>query len=167
MSARFWRVSTSQSQAFEFIYGNWNVLNRKLRDVADPACEEWVQFDAASEVSPILQGIGHVDRMYVARPSDGEPFEGFTLRLYNPSTETWSIWWSSTRSPGHLDPPVVGQFVDGCGTFECDDVVGGHAVKVRFEWRADDVAPAWRQSFSYDGGASWKLNWEMTFSRSE
>jgi hypothetical protein len=159
-------MQTSQSQAFEFIYGTWTVLNRKLRDVADPMCEEWVEFEATSEVFPILQGIGHVDRMYVAHPSDGEPFEGFTLRLYEPSTKTWSIWWSSTRSPGRLDPPVVGQFVDGCGTFECDDVVSGHAVKVRFEWRADAVAPAWCQSFSYDGGASWKLNWEMTFTRS-
>jgi len=160
-------MHTPQSQAFEFIYGHWMVHNRKLRDVADPACEEWVQFDAASEVIPILHGIGHIDRMYVARPSDGDAFEGFTLRLYDPSTETWSIWWSSTRAPGHLDPPVVGQFADGRGTFECDDVVGGHAVRVRFEWCADDVAPTWRQSFSYDDGSSWKLNWEMTFTRSE
>jgi hypothetical protein len=29
-------MQTSQSQAFEFIYGNWEVLKRKLRDVADP-----------------------------------------------------------------------------------------------------------------------------------
>jgi hypothetical protein len=160
-------MNTPESQAFEFIYGNWNVHNRKLRDVADPACEEWVQFDATSEVSPILRGIGHIDRMYVPHPSDGDSFEGLTLRLYEPSSETWSIWWSSTRSPGRLDPPVVGQFVDGCGTFECDDMVGGHPVKVRFEWRADDEAPTWRQSFSYDDCASWKLNWEMTFTRSE
>jgi hypothetical protein len=159
-------MQTSQSQAFEFIYGNWTVLNRKLRDVADPTCEEWVEYDATSEVFPILDGIGHVDRMHVPHPSDGDPFEGFTLRLYDPSTETWSIWWSSTRSPGRLDPPVVGRFVDGYGTFECDDVVGGHDVKVRFEWRADVGAPAWRQSFSYDEGASWKLNWEMSFTRS-
>jgi hypothetical protein len=160
-------MQASQSHAFEFIFGKWKVLNRKLRDVSDPTCEEWVQFDATSEVFPILQGVGHVDRMYVPDPSDGDPFEGFTLRLYDPSTESWSIWWSSTRSPGRLDPPVVGQFVDGCGTFECDDVIGGHAVTVRFEWRADEKLPTWRQSFSYDEGASWKLNWEMTFTRSE
>jgi hypothetical protein len=116
-------------------------------------------------VFSILEGIGHIDRMYVRQPSDGDPFEGFTLRLYDPSTETWSIWWSSTRSPGRLDPPVVGQFVDGRGTFEREDTVGGHAVKVRFEWRADAVAPTWLQSFSYDEGKTWKLNWEMLFTR--
>lgn len=103
--------------------------------------------------------------MYVRQPSDGDPFEGFTLRLYDPSTETWSIWWSSTRRPGQLEPPVVGQFVNDRGRFECDDVVGGYAVKVRFEWQADAVAPVWRQYFSYDLSNTWKLNWEMMFSR--
>jgi hypothetical protein len=47
------------------------------------------------------------------------------------------------------------------------DVVGGYAVKVRFEWRADELAPTWCQSYSYDAGVSWKLNWEMTLTRSE
>lgn len=108
-----------------------------------------------------------MERMYVPLPSDGDPFEGFTLRLYEPATDTWKIWWSSTRSPGQLDPPVVGRFVNDHGTFECNDVVGGHPVTVRFEWRADLVAPTWRQSFSYDEGASWKLNWDMTFTRSD
>jgi hypothetical protein len=158
-------MQTSQSQAFEFIYGHWSVHNRKLRNVADPVCEEWVEFNAQSEVFPILEGVGHVDRMYVATPSDGEPFEGFTLRLYDPSTQTWRIWWSSTRTPGQLDPPVIGRFVDDHGIFDCEDVVNGHNISVRFEWQADPVEPRWRQSFSYDGGASWKVNWEMTFTR--
>ena len=44
--------------------------------------------------------------MYVPRPLDGDPFEGFTLRLFDLTTQTWSIWWSSTRAPGRLEPPV-------------------------------------------------------------
>jgi hypothetical protein len=156
-----------QSQAFEFIYGRWSVHNRKLSDTTDPTCDEWVEFEANSDVFPVLEGIGHIDRMYVPHPAEGDPFEGFTLRLYDPSTESWRIWWSSTRSPGQLDPPVVGQFTNGHGVFECDDVVGGHPVRVRFEWLADDAAPIWRQSFSYDEGSTWKLNWEMFFTRSD
>jgi hypothetical protein len=158
-------MTSTQSRAFEFVYGEWIVHNRKLRDVADPECGEWLEFSATSDVFPILDGIGHIDRMYVAHPSDGHAFEGFTLRLFDPAKETWSIWWSSTRTPGRLDPPVVGQFVDGVGTFECDDVVGGHNVKVRFQWQSDADTPTWRQFFSYDAGASWNLNWEMTFRR--
>ena len=165
--ARVRFVQSLKSRSFEFLYGHWKVHNRKLRDVADPSCEDWVEFDASSEVFPILGGIGHVDRIYVPSPSDGEPFEGFTLRLYEPSTETWRIWWSSTRAPGRLDPPVGGRFVGEEGTFECDDVIDGRHVKVRFEWRANDVAPSWRQFFSYDEGASWTLNWEMNLTRSD
>jgi hypothetical protein len=40
--------------AFDFIFGTWIVHNRKLRDVTDPECEEWVEFDARSEAFPVL-----------------------------------------------------------------------------------------------------------------
>jgi hypothetical protein len=158
-------LQREEVRAFEFVYGSWNVRNRKLRDVSDPSCAEWVEFDAVSEVFPILDGFGHVDRMHVPDPPDGAPFEGFTLRLFDPSAATWSIWWSSTRAPGRLEPPVVGHFEGDHGVFDCEDVIGGHAVVVRFEWRADASSPRWCQSFSYDGGSTWKLNWEMTFTR--
>jgi hypothetical protein len=155
-------MTDSGLHAFDFIYGSWVVHNRKLRDVTDPSCAEWVEFEARSVAFPVLDGIGHVDRMYVPAPPDGEPFEGFTLRLFDPLAGTWSIWWSSTRLPGRLDPPVVGQFTADRGVFECDDVVGGRTVKVRFEWRCTDpMHPTWQQSFSYDSGRTWKLNWVM------
>jgi hypothetical protein len=88
------------SRAFDFIYGLWTVHNRKLRNVTDPTCEEWVEFDATSEAFPVLNGTGHVDWIYVPDPPDGDAFEGFTLRLYDPSSATWSIWWSSYRVTG-------------------------------------------------------------------
>jgi hypothetical protein len=153
-------MTDSGLHAFDFIYGRWVVHNRKLRDVTDPSCDEWVEFEATSEAFPVLGGLGHVDRMYVPAPPDGAPFEGLTLRLFDPGAGTWSIWWSSTRSPGRLDPPVVGEFTADRGVFECEDVVGGSAVTVRFEWRRGDP-PTWQQSFSYDSGRTWKLNWVM------
>jgi hypothetical protein len=158
-------MTTPGADDFAFLQGSWTVHNRKLRDVTDPACEEWVEFDATSEIYPVLDGWGHIDRMTVPDPPDGPAFEGMTLRLFDPAQETWSIWWSSTRAPGHLDPPVVGRFTDGHGVFECDDVVGGRPVLLRFDWQADDRAPEWRQSFSYDSGATWRENWRMTLSR--
>jgi hypothetical protein len=157
-------MTATGAHDFDFVYGTWTVHNTKLRDNADPTCDEWVEFEAASEVFPILHGYGHIDRMVVPDPPDGEPFEGFTLRLFDPATERWSIWWSSTRTPGKLDVPVEGAFDGTHGTFECDDVIGGRDVRVRFEWRSDDpLAPEWRQSFSDDGGTSWSTNWIMRF----
>jgi len=157
-------VSDDGHREFDFIFGTWKIRNRKLIDVTDPACDEWVEFDALSEAFPVLGGYGHVDRMYVASPTDGDAFEGFTLRLYDPQTGNWKIWWSSTRTPGVLDPPVEGRFDDTHGTFDCEDEIAGCPVIVRFEWLARDPdAPKWRQSFSYDAGQTWKLNWVMDF----
>jgi hypothetical protein len=100
-----------------------------------------------------------------ATAPDGPPFEGLTLRLFDPSEETWSIWWSSTRAPGRLDPPVVGRVTGEHGVFDCDDVLAGRAVRVRFEWHAEQPAPRWQQSFSYDGGGTWRLTWVMRVTR--
>jgi hypothetical protein len=151
---------------FDFIFGRWHVRNRKLRDVTNPACDEWVEFDASSEAYPILDGYGHIDRIYVSHSSDGSAFEGFTLRLFDPASGLWRIWWSSTRVPGVLDPPVEGGFDNGHGIFECEDEIGDRSVVVRFEWLvAEPAEPWWQQSFSYDGGDSWKPNWEMRFTR--
>ena len=159
-------MTSNEAHDFDFIYGHWVVHNRKLRDVTDPECEDWVEFDATSETFPIPQTLGHIDRIYVPDPPDGEPFEGFTLRLFDPVTAVWRMWWSSTRTPGRLDPPMTGRFTDGHGVFEGSDTVGGRDLMLRFNWHADPSTPVWEQSFSYDSGATWKVNWTMTLSRS-
>jgi hypothetical protein len=157
---------TTTAHDFDFIFGHWTIRNRKLVDVADPTCEEWEEFEAISEAYPILDGLGHIDRMYVSEPVSGPAFEGFTLRLFEPASATWSIWWSSSKAPGVLDPPVRGRFASQRGVFDCEDIVGSRAVKIRFEWLVEDPdAPQWRQSFSYDSGISWHLNWTMRLTR--
>ncbi len=90
------------------------------------------QFTATGEAFPILDGLGNVDRLYVPATEDGEAFAGFTLRLYDPATDSWRIWWASTRAPGVFDEPVVGRFEGDRGVFECDDLVGGQRVRVRY-----------------------------------
>jgi hypothetical protein len=155
---------TDGSSDFDFLLGSWSVHNRKILDNTDPSCTEWIEFDARSEVVPILLGAGNLERMIVAAPPDGAAFEGVSLRIYEPETDTWGIWWSSTRTPGKLDVPVRGRFEDKNGVFECDDIVGGVPVLTRFEWSTGNC-PQWQQSFSYDGGARWATNWVMTFER--
>lgn len=151
---------------FDFVHGTWDIANRRLTDALDPACDTWVEFAATGQVEPILGGIGNADRMFVPELPGGGALEGFTLRLFEPATGTWRIWWSSTARPGRLDPPVEGRFSDGVGTFECDDVLDGHAVRVRFMWHSMTASSAtWEQAFSRDGGASWQRNWVMDFTR--
>lgn len=153
---------------FDFVFGKWRIANRKKVDLVVEGDTEWVEFDAEGEARPILGGIGNVDT-YKAPNFPGRPgFEGFTLRLFEPETGLWRIWWASTIGGGALDEPVVGRFENGAGRFECDDVVQGVPLRVRYDWtiKSDD-ALLWEQSFSFDKGTTWDKNWIMESSRIE
>lgn len=74
------------------------------------------------------------------------------MRTFDPETDQWSIWWLDGHNPGRLDPPVVGGFSNGSGTFICDDTFNGQPILVRFVW--SDItqnARRWEQAFSLDG----------------
>jgi hypothetical protein len=152
---------------FDFLFGAWQISNRKRVNMLVPGDDEWVEFDATSEARPIVGGLGNIDT-YHAPELPGKPgFEGFTLRLFEPKTGLWRIWWASSYGSGHLDEPVVGRFEDdGVGRFECDDILDGVHVRVRYEWTVvDEDRLKWEQAFSFDGRRTWDSNWVMDSTR--
>lgn len=152
---------------FDFILGRWHIDNHRLVDVLDPSCDEWVEFEAVGDARPLLHGLGNIDTFTTeALPPDGHPFEGLALRLFEPATGLWRIWWASTRNPGHLDPPMEGRFEGGRGVFVCDDVLDGRPTRVRFDWQAEGPT-RWEQAFSHDDGKTWRRNWTMIFTRED
>jgi len=66
---------------------------------------------------------------------EGKRFEGLTLRLFNPKTRLWSLYWVASNT-GALDPPVVGSFENNVGHFFCKDTFKGQPVIVMFRWDA-------------------------------
>jgi hypothetical protein len=150
---------------FDFIFGRWRMAHRKVHD---PFAEqsEWLEFESTSEAYPILGGLGNVDMVDVPDFPGRGPFHGFTLRLFDPGARVWRIWWASTVSEGQLDTPVVGAFRDGAGRFECDDLIRGRELSVRYDWT--DITPTssrWEQSFSFDGGKTFEPNWTIELTR--
>jgi hypothetical protein len=150
---------------FDFLFGSWRIHNRRLDD-APAESGSWSEFAATSEAYPILGRLGNV-QTYDAPDFPGRPgYQGYALRLFEPESELWRIWWASTAGGGRLDPPLVGRFRDGVGQFDGDDVVDGREVKVRFLWTEITKDSArWEQSFSYDGGRTFIPNWVMVHER--
>jgi hypothetical protein len=140
---------------FDFLHGSWRVHNRSRRLSGD-----WLEFDAEGETRPIVGGLGNVDIGRFAAP---EPFEALALRLFDPATRLWRIWWSTDKRPGVLEPPVIGRFTDGRGEFHNDEVIDGEVVQVRYLWLDITASSArWEQAFSCDAGRTWETNWVMS-----
>ena len=80
-------------------------------------------------------------------------------------THLWSIYWVDDNGTA-LQPPLIGAFENGIGTFFADDTFHGQAIRVRFIWDAiTDNSARWEQAFSIDHGAQWEVNWVMRFTR--
>ncbi|MEQ1565903.1 MAG: DUF1579 domain-containing protein [Myxococcota bacterium] len=150
---------------FDFLFGRWQVQNRRLarRLVGDTT---WEVFDATAEVRPILGGLGNYDALTIPRYVDGAPLNGGTVRVFDPRTRSWRIWWVDDRQC-EIQPPVVGRFEGDRGSFFGDDTLGGRPIRVWFDWRRGDHTASWSQAFSADGGATWETNWEMTLTRAD
>ena len=159
-------MTTDGRHDFDFLFGSWLVGNRKLQDPLSPEPTPWLEFEAAVESRPILAGLGNCDTYHVRDFAGRGETHAFALRLFDPETRLWRIWWASTGGGGQLDTPVVGRFEAGEGLFEADDVLEGRQVRVRFVWTAITPSSArWQQSFSFDGGETFEDNWIMDWRR--
>ncbi len=152
----------SSHKDFDFYIGKWRIKNRKLKTRLN-GCTEWVEFEATDEDYKTLNGLGNVNHFRTT--VDGQPFEGMTLRLFDPATKLWSIYWADSNK-GKLDTPVTGSFNKNTGLFYTKDVFEGREIIMCFHWdKTDRDNPVWSQAFSADNGKSWEWNWYMYASR--
>jgi hypothetical protein len=81
-------------------------LNKRLEN-----CKAWREFDSFDENWKSLNGTADMDTYSTTEMpgQEGKRFEELTLRLFNPKTRLWSLYWVASNS-GVLDPPVVGSF---------------------------------------------------------
>ena len=154
--------ATSSQHDFDFYQGKWDLVNRKLKSRLE-GCTEWEEFKSTQEMYKILNGLGNIDNFLAS--FGGQPFEGMTVRLFDPNTRLWSMYCSDSDK-GKLDPPVVGSFEQGIGHFFTKDQFRGQDILVVFRWDArDPLLPVWSQAFSDDNGINWEWNWYMYFTK--
>ncbi len=149
---------------FDFLIGSWEVHNMKLKERLKGSTD-WDAFKGSVVVRAIWGGLANVDEYQAETPSGR--IQGMTVRLFNPKTEQWSLYWANAAS-GTLEVPVIGEFKNGRGEFYDQEFFEGKAIYVRFIW--SDITPNschWEQAFSADGGKNWETNWTMDFTRTE
>jgi hypothetical protein len=154
--------AVSSKHDFDFLVGGWKIRNRKLKKPL-AGCDEWDEVEATQNLRQILHGLGNFDIFSTA--FDGKPFEGFTLRLFDPQTRLWTIYWADSAA-AKLDGGKVGSFDGDTGEFFGRDVVAGKNVIVKFYWdKRNAEAPVWTAAFSADEGETWETNWYAYFAR--
>lgn len=156
--------SGSSKKDFDFLAGKWTMENHRLKCRLNN-CTEWLTYPSSDEnMGPVLNGIANVDIYKTSfNQVDNTPYEGMTVRLFNPKTRLWSLFWVDSNL-GTMDPPVVGSFEGSVGTFYCKDTFQGKPVLVMFKWdKTDPNNPVWSQAFSEDNGITWEMNmWNVS-----
>ena len=144
---------------FDFLLGSWKIhLKKRLHPLS--AANEWVEFDGTVVCRTIWNGLAEVEEFNVDSPEKNIFIQGLAVRLYNPKTRQWSIYWANRKNGVFDAAPQVGQFTDGRGEFYGQDTLDGRVIYVRFAWsNTTSSAPHFEQAFSEDGGKTWEVNW--------
>jgi hypothetical protein len=64
--------------------------------------------------------------------------EGLTLRLYNPQSHHWNLYWANSKD-GTLGQRMIGEFKNGRGEFFDQEPFNARAILVRYVW--SDITP--------------------------
>jgi hypothetical protein len=144
---------------FDFELGTWKIHLKKLMHPLTGSTT-WFEFDGSSVTRKVWDGRSQLEEFETDSPGGGH-IEGLTLRLYDPQSHQWSLYWATSKS-GAIGVPTIGQFKDGRGEFYDTEPAGpnGRSILVRFIWsKTDTDSPHFEQSFSDDGGKTWEVNW--------
>lgn len=153
---------------FDFFMGEWIIQNRQVKNVRNPS-EGWNTFEATQYAYPILNGLGNRDHFMTIK--DGEYYEGMSLRLFDPKTQIWTIYWADTNTPD-FGPPTIGKFDGKTGSFHRDMEVQGPqgpmTINLRYLWKnVSHDSAYWESSWSMDEGKNWTATWTMEMTRDE
>lgn len=149
-------VDPSGQHDFDFEIGTWNIHLSRLQDRL-AGSTTWIPFDGTSVTRKVWNGRANLEE-FEANSQTGH-IEGLTLRLFNPQTRLWSIYWANSKD-GSLGQPMVGEFKNGRGEFYDQEPWKGRPVFVRYDWsNTTTKSPHFEQSYSSDGGKTWEVNW--------
>lgn len=143
---------------FDWDIGAWKTHQKRLLHPLTGSTT-WVEYNGTDVVQKLWDG-GNMGRIQAEGPAGR--LEIFTVRLYNPDSHQWSIYFTNSGS-ANLSQPVIGEFKDGRGEFYDQEPYNGRVILVRFS--VSDITPnscRFEQAFSADGGKTWEVNFVVT-----
>jgi hypothetical protein len=141
---------------FTPMLGDWNYHLRRLPKQL-VGSTTWTDLTGTGICYKLWNGRAQLDTIEV--DGDSGHIEGLTLRMFNPESQQWQLYWANSRI-GKFDPPQVGAFKNGHGDFYATDVINKKVVLIRYDWTATTSdSPHFEQAFSDDGGKTWEVNW--------
>ena len=142
---------------FDPLIGSWKYhLKRRLNPLT--GSNTWVELEGTGVCVKVWDGRAQLDQLEVDGPMGH--IEGLTLRLYNPQSHQWRLYWANSKDGNMDDHPQVGEFKDGRGEFFAQVKRNGRAILVRYDWSGmTTTSPHFEQAFSDDGGKTWEVNW--------
>jgi hypothetical protein len=149
---------------FDFFVGDWQAHHKRLKERL-AGSDDWEEFEGWCRNRALLDGWVNADDSLFRTPRGDA--RGVGLAAYDPKTGRWGAWWLDGADPfAKLDPPSLGGFKGGVGTFYGDDTLRGKPVRVRVVWsKITPTSVHWEQAFSGDGGKTWETNWVTDFTR--
>jgi hypothetical protein len=152
---------SSGAHDFDFLVGEWRVHHHQLQ----PDRRTWLDFDGWCSNRPLAGGAANMEEHLLNKP--GGTYRAVALRASDSKSGRMAIWWVDSRNPSRpLDPPVIGRFENGIGTFYNDYMQDGRQMRGRFLWsNITKTSARFEQSASSDDGRTWAPNWIMNFER--
>lgn len=144
--------------------GHWHTELRRLAHPLSGRPPEWIAYSGTTNVTPLWGGKGNLAELEVDGPAGH--LEGLSVRLYDPNSGQWRMYYSNSRYGTLIGDPTVGEFSNGRGEFYSSDTVDGRSVLVRFVIEPESRDKIhFEQSYSADGGRTWEANWIATDTR--
>ncbi len=143
---------------FDFLAGEWRIKNRRLKKAGT---NDWDEFDGEATVHRLLNGVVSIEELRIPQ----RDFSGMGLRAYDFEKKLWADHWLNSKA-GVVNPPMMGSFVGGVGSFIADETQDDKPIKARGVWdRITATSCRWHQATSTDDGKSWVENWTMDWQR--
>ena len=105
-------ATTDGQHDFDFEFGTWKIHLKRLEQRL-AGSTTWIEFEGTSVTRKVWNGRSQLEQFETDSPGGGH-IEGLTLRLYNPQSHQWRLYWANSKI-GILDPPQVGEFKNGRG----------------------------------------------------